>query len=82
VEEDVAGARELPGPEGLRLERTISMTTPSNSNTAMTTATGRKVWAPLPPRRAMAASYLSDALPECGKAERYPDCSRIEITSL
>jgi hypothetical protein len=71
-DKEVAGERELPGPDGLRPERTISMTTPRNSNTAMTAATGRKVWAPAPPRRAMAASYLSDASPECGKAKLYP----------
>jgi hypothetical protein len=62
VDEEVDGEMELPGPDGLRAERTISMTTPRNSNTAMTAATGRKVWAPAPPRRAMAASYLSNAL--------------------
>ena len=62
VDEEVDGEMELPGPDGLWPERTISMTTPRIIRAAMTTATGRKVWAPAPPRRAMAASYLSNAL--------------------
>lgn len=61
AEDDTLGDGELmatPGPVGLLPEWTMSTTTPRNSRTTIIAATGRKAWAPGPPRRAMACLAL------------------------